>query len=274
MSGSAPREEGGTAADATLYQDRRRAESFGAVAASYDRFRPSYPAALVDDLMAGHPVGVLDVGCGTGKVSRLFLERGCHVLGVEVDPRMAAFARSTGVAVEVGRFERWEPGDRIFDLLVSGQAWHWVEPHAGAVKAGVCIRPAGRFAVFWNHPGYSADVLAVFSDVYGELAPELRGSHVLGTGGRPPLGDPGEDPVMRALLETGAFESPERRRYHWERHYRAEEWLGHLRTSSDHLELDERRLADLVDALERRLLPLGDGFAVTYDTEVLTAVRR
>ena len=176
--------------------------------------------------------------------------------------------------MEVARFEEWEPGGRRFDLLVSGQAWHWVEPHAGARKAADCIRPDGRFAVFWNHPGYPADVLAVFSDVYSELAPELLTSHVLGLGDQVPHGDPADDPVMQALLETGAFEGPERRRYRWERRYRPEEWLGHLRTSSDHLQLDRSRLTALVDALERRLLALGDSFTVTYQTEELTALRR
>ena len=53
-----------------LYQDRQRAESFGNDALRYDRARPTYPTALVDDLLAGRPgdqLRVLDVGCGTGK---------------------------------------------------------------------------------------------------------------------------------------------------------------------------------------------------------------
>ena len=150
--------EDAAAHSAALYELRHLAESFGEDAALYDRARPSYPAALVDDLLATHPVAVLDVGCGTGKVSRLFVERGCEVLGIEVDPRMAAFARSAGLAVEVSRFEAWDPGGRTFDLLVSGQAWHWVEPRAGAQKASAAIRPGGRFAVFWNHQNYSEPI--------------------------------------------------------------------------------------------------------------------
>jgi SAM-dependent methyltransferase len=49
-----------------IHRDRRRALSFGEDAAQYDRARPTYPAALVDDLMRGAPTRVLDVGCGTG----------------------------------------------------------------------------------------------------------------------------------------------------------------------------------------------------------------
>src|SRR5713226_3733227 len=99
-----------------LHENRRRAESFGADAERYDRARPSYPTALVDELLASKPARVLDVGCGTGKVGRLFLARGCEVVGVEPDPRMAGVARSHGIPVEVATFELWNPAHRMFDL--------------------------------------------------------------------------------------------------------------------------------------------------------------
>ncbi|MCU1426215.1 MAG: methyltransferase type 11, partial [Actinomycetia bacterium] len=88
-----------------LHEERGRAESFGADAARYDRARPSYPAALVDALTVDEPHEVLDIGCGTGIASRLFAARGCHVLGVEIDERMAAVAREHGIDVELGAFE-------------------------------------------------------------------------------------------------------------------------------------------------------------------------
>ena len=60
---------------------------------------------MVDNLLTGTLGRVLDVGCGTGKVARLFLARGCDVLGVEPDPRMADVAESHGIQVEVASFE-------------------------------------------------------------------------------------------------------------------------------------------------------------------------
>jgi SAM-dependent methyltransferase len=128
-----------------LHADRQRACSFGTDADRYDRARPSYPPALLDDLLASRPVKVLDVGCGTGIAARLLQARGCEVLGIEPDERMAAVARRRGLRVEPGRFEDWRPPSGTVDLIVSGQAWHWVDPVAGAPGgAGTAARRADR----------------------------------------------------------------------------------------------------------------------------------
>jgi len=93
-----------------LHQRRQVAESFGEDPGRYDRTRPPYPGALVKRIVAASPgPDVLDVGCGTGIAARQFQAAGCHVLGVEADARMAAFARRIGTEVEVATFEAWEP---------------------------------------------------------------------------------------------------------------------------------------------------------------------
>src|SRR5690348_8812287 len=131
------------------HQARQVAESFGADAERYDRARPRYPDALVDRIVAASPgPAVLDVGCGTGIEARQFRSAGCTVLGVDPDVRMAEFARRSGVAVEVATFEDWDPAGRVFDAVVAGQAWHWVDPVAGATKAAQVLRPGGLLAVF------------------------------------------------------------------------------------------------------------------------------
>src|SRR5579859_7520187 len=117
------------------HDDRARAESYGSVAELYDRARPSYPDALLDALVAGGAARVLDVGCGTGIAAALLAARGCAVLGVEPDARMAAVARAKGLDVEVGRFECWDARGRSFDLVTAAQSWHWIEPAGGVAKA-------------------------------------------------------------------------------------------------------------------------------------------
>ena len=127
------------------------AESFGSDAERYDRARPRYPDAMVTAIVAASPgPGVLDVGCGTGIAARQFQAAGCRVLGVEPDARMAGLARRFGVEVEVATFEAWERAGRAFDAVIAGQAWHWVDPVAGAAQAAQALLPGGRQAVFWN----------------------------------------------------------------------------------------------------------------------------
>jgi len=127
------------------------AESFGTDAERYDRARPRYPDAMVDRIVAGSPgPDALDVGCGTGIAARQFQAAGCEVLGVDPDARMADLARRLGVEVEVATFEAWDPAGREFDAVVAGQAWHWIDPVAGAAKAALVLRPGGRLALFWH----------------------------------------------------------------------------------------------------------------------------
>src|ERR1035437_5716030 len=96
------------------HRARQVAESFGVDAERYDRARARYPDALVQRIVAPSPGGeVLDVGCGTGIAARQFQALGCTVLGVDPDPRMAEFARQSGVEVELATFETWDPAGRL-----------------------------------------------------------------------------------------------------------------------------------------------------------------
>src|SRR5689334_15130985 len=155
------------------HRHREVAESFGTDPERYDRARPPYPDALIERIVAASPgPDFLDVGCGTGIEGRQFQAAGRTVLGVEPDPRMADFARGTGLRVEVATFEAWDPAGRTFDAVVSGTAWHWVDPVAGASKAAAVLRPGGVLAPFghvYQLPPTVADALAA---AYRRVAPD------------------------------------------------------------------------------------------------------
>src|SRR5690242_7579403 len=145
------------------HEARAVAESFGAEAERYDRTRPRYPDALIRAIAAAD---VLDVGCGAGIAARQLAAAGCRVLGVEVDRRMAGFARATGVDVEVAKFEEWDAAGRRFDAVVAGQTWHWIDPVAGPVKAAEALKPEGGLAVFWNVHIPPPDIAEASAAVY------------------------------------------------------------------------------------------------------------
>jgi SAM-dependent methyltransferase len=251
-----------------LFEDRSRAESFGAVAAQYDRVRPSYPLALVDALLAGGAQSVLDVGCGTGIAAALLVARGCAVLGVEVDARMAALARAKGLEVEVGHFEEWDPRGRRFDLVSSAQAWHWIDPRAGAARAAQALRSGGLLGVFWNFGDPPPHVRELLSPIYTRLGPGVENYSVL-FGNR----DARVQDTLDGLAAAGAYGPAQTTRFAWSEHYGTAAWLAQLATHSDHRALPAARRERLLDAVGEALDSVGGSFEMPYET-VLVLARR
>jgi SAM-dependent methyltransferase len=246
--------------DPKIHEQRDRAESFGRVAAEYDRYRQSYPVQLVDDLMARAPRTVLDVGCGTGKAARMLAERGAVVLGVEIDAQMAAVARSHGLAVEVASFEAWDDRGRRYDLITAGQAWHWVNPSAGLPKAKALLEPGGELAVFWNFDEPDEPYRTVIRSVYERLAPELVAAPGAGTEGL----------HLRRIRDSGCFGSVESITYPGRRSVPVEHWIGALGTQSNHLLLGSR-LPQLLAAMRGALLASGPEVHLTGGTYLIRA---
>lgn len=252
-----------------LHDDRRRAVSFGDDPTAYDRERPSYPPALIDDLMATGPRRVLDVGCGTGKAGRLLAARGCEVLGVEPDARMAAVARAHGLEVEVARFEEWDAAGRRFDLAVCGQAWHWVDPTGGAAAAAAALAPGARLALFWNRGTHDPETQAALDEVYSRLVPAMREDSAA-------LGTIETDRALshdEALAEAGAFATPEAFTYEWVQDYPRERWIELISTHSDHRVLPDADRARLLRAVGEVVDRFGGSIRLHYRT-VLTSWRR
>jgi SAM-dependent methyltransferase len=233
--------------DDRAHTDRSRAESFGSVAAQYDRFRPSYPDALIADLAALNPARALDVACGTGKVAVALLACGVAVLGVEIDPKMAAVARGHGIIVEVGAFETWDDAGRTFDLITCGQGWHWIEPRAGAAKAARVLDSGGTLALFWNYPELTDDVQQEFDAVYLRYAPQLASTS--------PSPREADRAYLDGLRATGSFADVKARDYRWHSTLTADEWIGRAGTQSDHIRLP----AEDRDALFAALRAVIDG---------------
>lgn len=249
------------------------AESFGADAAGYDRARPGYPDALVARIVAESPgPRLLDVGCGTGIAARQFQAAGCTVLGIDPDPRMAAFACGRGLPVEVATFEAWDPADRMFDTVIAAQSWHWVDPEAGAAKAARILRPGGRLAIFSHVYEPPPEVAEPSAAAYRRVAPD---SPFADLPDRRPLGMyqamyAGFADTIRA---TGHFSAPEQWRFDWERTYARDEWLALLPTTGGFTRLRPDQLAAVLDQVGSAIDALGGAFTMPFVTLVATAAR-
>jgi len=256
------------------HQARQVAESFGSDAERYDRTRPRYPDALVERIVAASPgPSVLDVGCGTGIAARQFQAAGCQVLGVEPDARMADFARRTGVEVEVARFEAWESAGRAFDAVIAGQAWHWVDPVAGAAKAAQVLRPGSRLAAFWHVFEPPPVVAAAFAVVYQRVVPDSPFNFQAMPKRALDVYQVMVTKAADGIREVGGFGDPEQWRFDWERSYTRDEWLDLLPTTGPLTQLPPDRLAEVLDGVGAAIDAMGGSFTMSYTTVAVTAAR-
>jgi SAM-dependent methyltransferase len=266
--------EGDRPAARPLAQERSRL--FGQQAEAYDRFRPSYPDAVIDALLGPVPEGreVLDVGCGTGIASRQIAQRGAKVLGVELAPRMAEIARRHGVDVEIAAFEGWDPAGRTFDRVTSAQAWHWLDLPVATAKAASVLRPGGILGLIWNAGFQSDDLADALDEAYARVVPP--GGHRLFRGY---AADRSSD--MRAGLESEidavaaepCFGAPTEKWFPWTRVYQRDEWLDQLVSRSDHAALESTVRDRLFAAVGAAIDDQGGSFVMNFETVLITATR-
>ena len=254
------------------HQHREVAESFGSDAERYDRTRPGYPPALIDRLVTAEGVEILDVGSGTGLLARPLRAAGARVLGVDPDARMADYLRRFGIETEVATFETWEPAGRTYDAVVAGQSWHWVDPVAGAAKAGAVLRPGGRLAVIWNAFEFPAELGEAVETVFRRAMP-----------GTPPERRiaPGPDGYLKlcekaadGMRQSGAFDEPETWRYDWSRPYTRDEWLDQVPTFGGFRLFPEATQEEILTTLGAIIDSLGGSFTMSFGTVAATATAK
>lgn len=132
--------------------------SFGSIASDYDRLRPAPSPEAVDWLLPARRDVVVDLGAGTGLLSRALAGKAGHVVAVEPDDRMRSVLRdrSPGVEVLAGRGEAIPLPDASADAVLVSSAWHWMDPELAVLEIGRVLRDGGRFGLLWNSRDRSA----------------------------------------------------------------------------------------------------------------------
>jgi len=146
-------------------QQRKRREElrclFDGVAGLYNATRQGYPAEIVDAVCAEAGLGpgaeVLEIGCGTGQLTRDLAGRAFNLTAIDISPAMIEAARSN-VADPMTRFQASSfedfTGNGPVDLIVSATAFHWVDPAVGLAKAARLLRPGGWLALLSTEERY------------------------------------------------------------------------------------------------------------------------
>jgi len=219
----------------SLERTRLRKHSFDSVAGLYDRVRPGYPEELFDDLvrLSGIPKHgrILEIGPGTGQATLPLARRGFSILGLELGKSMARRCRKNlrafpGVEIRNLAFEDWEIEPGAFDMVLAATAFHWIPARIAFPRCDRALKSGGSLALLWNFREIPDTPLhQELRDIYRRYIPDRVGQ-------RAP-----EERIERQrkkIVGSGRFGPVTILRYPWQSEYDADDYIGLLRTMSDH----------------------------------------
>ena len=237
---------------------RGRATSFGGVADAYERARPEYPADAVRWLAGDTPADVVDLGAGTGKLTRGLVALGHRVIAVEPLPEMLEQLRAAvpGATTVSGSAEAIPLPDASADVVVCAQAFHWFDHLTALPEIARVLRPQGRIALVWN--------MRQENDLLSASLKGMIGSETVESGD-----------AVEPITESGLFGPVERASFAIVQHVDREMLLDLVlsRSYCATMAPDER------DEVLRRVAALydesacSDGLDLSYTTECFRAVR-
>ena len=243
-------------------------------AIAYDKFRPHYPSQLIDDLvnLSGiqSPEHILEIGCGTGQLTIDLLKRGYHVVAVEKGKHLAEITRNKldkfqHGQVVVSAFEDWD-SEKRFKLVVSAQAFHWIDKELGFKKVKDLLKKTGSIALIWNiDQSQHTDFWKTSSPIYQNYFPKNPQ--------KKSLGDISHS-YQNYLDELSYFKQVNRVEYPWEKRYSKDAYLGLLQTFSDHMTLEEQKRKQFFEAIEKAIELNGNQVEKYYKTVLLFAKRK
>ena len=260
--------------DADTREQRRR--TFERTAELYERYRPTYPEALFDDVRTYADLApddaILEVGAGPGRATIHLARWGNPMVVIEPAPAMADIARANvaehvHVEVRTSTFEEADFERNAFGLVAVARAFDWLDPATRVERIHDALYAYGSVALINNFQITTNEWLPFFErvqNVYLAHAPEL--AHV---GDFPTARDISEHPLLGSPL-FGEYQQPE---HPWEWSLSADDYVGLMSTHSGHAALDPRVRARLHEGIVE-LINAEFGGAVTEHYVAIAALAR
>ncbi len=239
-------------------------ERFDGIAERYNRYRPGYPVAAIEALLAGLPplAVVADVGAGTGISTRALALAGAKAIAVEPNDEMRALASASGVDARPGTAYATGLVAHSVDAVACFQAFHWFANEAALAEFRRILRPGGRLAIVWNERDFTTE----FARGFRELERRYSRADML-------AGADFSDDSLAPLLNENGFADVALQTFPNAQRLDRDGAIGRMRSSS-YAPRTGPELAGLLDGLDRlfRRLADADGYVeLAYETELWTA---
>ena len=246
--------------------------TFDEVAELYDEVRPGYPVAVLDALLelARLPEGgrILEVGPGTGQLTRPLAERGFELLGLELGPNLAAVARRNlsnfpKATILTTAFEDWQTEENAFDLVVSAQAFHWIRVEYGLSKCAAVLKEGGSLALLWQlDRSQDTAFYKATTPLFEKYLPDDP---------KRPKPPPSFETYRAALGASPLFSEPAVYKLEWEQSYSEEAFVKLLNTFSPHVALAPRVRESFNEEIAETIDAFGGSVTRLYRTVLLVA---
>ena len=267
-----------------------RASSFGGAATLYERYRPGPPVEAVEWVLPERVGTVVDLGAGTGALTRLLVGRADEVVAVEPDDRMRAVLAEAvpGARAVAGRGEAIPLPDGSVDAVLASSSWHWMDTVPTLREIARVLVPGGTVSAMWSGPDpesglvAQAQALLAGGDDGGSGSGSGSGSGGGGGGGGGGATSLGIDQESQAELSAAMsdqnnliqaleippglpFDQPEHKVITWDVALNADELIGLLGTFSWVILMDDTARERLFETARR---VLKDALGVSGDVTV------
>jgi SAM-dependent methyltransferase len=214
---------------------------------------------------------MLEIGCGTGKATVQFASRGYMIDCIDPGKRLVSFAKRNckswpNVTFSVGRFEEMVSGQASYDLVLSAQSFHWVDPKVRLLKASQLLRTSGCLTLLYNYPGKKKDrVMESLTEAIGhESDGKLQGWDYM------------EEIAnwKKEIADSGLFTRVTILRHRWVNRYSAETYAGLFRTYSDFLSLPKKVQKKILVRMREIIKRNGGSVYRSYDSILIHAKKK
>ena len=246
---------------------------FDDTAELYDEVRSRYPEEIIEHIIAFAALPahgrVIEVGCGTGQMTLPFAQRGYTVVALDQGERLAARAAQhcqpyPQVRVVLCAFETWQDVPGSYDLFLSAQALHWIDPAYGLVRAAELLKAGGTIALVWRLDRSQGSAFWQATEpIYNTYNPQTSSGDL-------PL-ETKVDLYRHALRTSRQFTDVHEKAWSATQRYSGKEYLKLLQTVSVNRAMPEPNKSQFFEAIGQVIVQMGGEVIRNYETLALLA---